>query len=216
MSVNACKNSALIINGGPSPDKRVLDFLPRFDEVLAVDSGFDSAISLGIAPDVVIGDLDSISTNGLETDKQSIKLIPFPKDKDESDLELAILHASKSCTSVTIVDSGGGRLDHLWGVFSAMASDAASMITCEAFLGSSYVRLVRDHYTVKPQVSNLVSVFPFGGVAEGVSLSGFRWNLNGETLKPGSTRGLSNEILENFGDISVRKGLLLVIQSGLY
>ena len=127
MSVNACKNSALIINGGPSPDKRVLDFLPRFDEVLAVDSGFDSAISLGIAPDVVIGDLDSISTNGLETaDKQSIKLIPFPKDKEESDLELAILHASKSCTSVTIVDSGGGPLDHLWGVFSAMASDAAA------------------------------------------------------------------------------------------
>ena len=217
MSVNACRNSALIINGGPCPDKRVIDFLPKFDEVLAVDSGFDSAISLGIAPDVVIGDLDSISTNGLETaDKQSIKIISFPKDKDESDLELAILHASESCASVTIVDSGGGRLDHLWGVFSAMASDATSMITCEAFLGSSYVRLVRDHYIVKPLASNLVSVFPFGGIAEGVSLSGFRWNLNDETLKPGSTRGLSNEILENFGDISVRKGLLLVIQSGLY
>ena len=78
------------------------------------------------------------------------------------------------------------------------------------------MRLVRDHYIVKPLASNLVSIFPFGGVAEGVSLSGFRWNLNDETLKPGSTRGLSNEILGNFGDISVRKGLLLVIQSGLY
>ena len=52
MSGNACRNSALIINGGPCPDKRVIDFLPKFDEVLAVDSGFDSAISLGIAPDV--------------------------------------------------------------------------------------------------------------------------------------------------------------------
>ena len=68
-------------------------------------------------------------------DRQSIKIISFPKDKDESDLELAILHASESCASVTIVDSGGGRLDHLWGSILNMASEATSMITCEAFSG---------------------------------------------------------------------------------
>ncbi len=64
--------------------------------------------------------------------------------------------------------------------------------------------------------NNLVSIFPFGGVAEGVTLSGFRWNLKHETLKPGSTRGLSNEIVEGLGNISVQKGALFVMQSGLY
>tara|TARA_B100001564_G_C20537021_1_gene622524 strand:- start:329 stop:982 length:654 start_codon:yes stop_codon:yes gene_type:complete len=217
MSYNTGKNSALIINGGPCPENRVLDYLPKFDLVLAVDSGFDNAISLGIVPDVVIGDLDSISAKGLETaEKQSIEIISFPEDKDKSDLELAIFHASRSCTAVTIVDSGGGRVDHLWGVFTAMASSVTLMITCEAFIGSSFVKVVRDAHEVKPLATNLVSIFAFGGVAEGVSLSGFRWNLSHETLNPGSTRGLSNEIVEGLGNISVQKGVLLVIQSGLY
>ena len=217
MSDNTGKRNALIINGGPSPDKRVLDYLPEFDAVLAVDSGFDNAMSLGITPDVVIGDLDSISARGLElAEKQSIELITFPEDKDKSDLELAISYASKSFASVTIVDSGGGRVDHLWGVFSAMASDIALNISCEAFVGSSFVKVVRNNHIVKPLASELVSIFPFGGLAEGVSLSGFRWNLNHETLNTGSTRGLSNEIVESLGDISVQNGVLLVIQSGLY
>ena len=167
MSYNTRKNSALIINGGPCPDERVLDCLPEFDEVIAVDSGFDNSRILGILPDIVIGDLDSISANGLETvEKQSIQIISFPEDKDKSDLELAILHASRSCTSVTIVDSGAGRVDHLWGVFSAMASTVASMISCKAFVGSSFVKVVRDDYVVQPLANNLVSIFPFGGVAE--------------------------------------------------
>tara|TARA_B100000579_G_scaffold67352_2_gene50443 strand:+ start:22467 stop:23120 length:654 start_codon:yes stop_codon:yes gene_type:complete len=217
MSHNTKNSSALIINGGPSPEKRVLDYLPKFDEVLAVDSGFDNATSLGIVPDVVIGDLDSISAGGLETvEKKSIEIISFPENKDKSDLELAILHASRTCGSVTIVDSGGGRVDHMWGVFSAMVSNANSMISCEAFVGSSYVKVVRDAHEVKPLASNLVSIFPFGGIAEGVSLSGFRWNLNHETLNPGSTRGLSNEIVDSSGNISVQKGVLLVIQPDLY
>ncbi len=217
MSYNTRKNSALIINGGPCPDKRVLDYLPEFDEVIAVDSGFDNSRILGILPDIVIGDLDSISANGLETvEKQSIQIISFPEDKDKSDLELAILHASSSCTSVTILDSGAGRVDHLWGVFSAMASSVASMISCKAFVGSSFVKVVRDDCVVQPLASNLVSIFPFGGVAEGVTLSGFRWNLNHEILNPGSTRGLSNEIVEGLGNISVQKGVLFVMQSGLY
>lgn len=217
MSYNTRENSALIINGGPCPDKRVLDCLPEFDEVIAVDSGFDNSRILGILPDIVIGDLDSISANGLETvEKQSIQIISFPEDKDKSDLELAILHASRSCTSVTIVDSGAGRVDHLWGVFSAMASTVASMISCKAFVGSSFVKVVRDDYVVQPLANNLVSIFPFGGVAEGVTLSGFRWNLKHETLNPGSTRGLSNEIVEGLGNISVQKGVLFVMQSGLY
>ena len=217
MSNNTRKNSALIINGGPCPDKRVLDCLPEFDEVIAVDSGFDNSRILGILPDIVIGDLDSISANGLETvEKQSIQIISFPEDKDKSDLELAILHASRSCTSVTIVDSGAGRVDHLWGVFSAMASTVASMISCKAFVGSSFIKVVRDDYVVQQLANNLVSIFPFGGVAEGVTLSGFRWNLKHETLNPGSTRGLSNEIVEGLGNISVQKGVLFVMQSGLY
>ena len=217
MLKNTVKKSALLINGGPSPEKRVIDYLPKIDIVLAVDSGFDNAISLGITPDVLIGDLDSISTRGLDSaERQSIELVTYPEDKDKSDLELAILHASKTCSSVTIVDSGGGRIDHLCGVFSAMTSDEASILSCEAFVGSSFIKVVRDHQLVKPLASKLISIFPFGGEAEGVSLSGFRWNLNNDTLKPGSTRGLSNEIIESHGDVSVQKGILLTIQPGLY
>ena len=81
--------TGLVINGGPRPSSNVVDFLPNADLIFAVDSGLDNALALGITPDIVIGDLDSISKQGLDfVDENSIQLITYPQDKDSSDLEL--------------------------------------------------------------------------------------------------------------------------------
>jgi thiamine pyrophosphokinase len=209
--------NALIITGGPCPDKKVLTHLPAVDVVLAADSGFDNALLLGITPDLVIGDLDSISTSSLDLiEKHSIQLISFPQDKDKSDLELTLLHASENYGSVTILDSGSGRIDHLLGLFAAMTSETTAKLSCDAFVSSSYIKVVRESYRVKPEVNNLVSIFPFPSEAKGVCLRGFRWDLDNETISPDSTLGLSNEIVASFGEISLQDGILLVIQPDIF
>ncbi|MBT94632.1 MAG: thiamine diphosphokinase [Acidimicrobiaceae bacterium] len=209
--------NALIITGGPCANKEVLTHLPDIDLVIAADSGFDNALSLGITPDLVIGDLDSISASSLDLiEKHSIQLISYPQDKDKSDLELTLMHASKNCGSITILDSGSGRIDHLLGLFAAMTSEATAKLSCDAFVSTSYIKVVRDCYRVKPAANKLVSVFPFAGEAKGVCLSGFRWDLDNETISSGSTLGLSNEIVASFGEISLQDGILLVIQPDIF
>lgn len=209
--------TGLVINGGPRPSSNVVDLLPKADLILAVDSGLDNALALGITPNIVIGDLDSISKQGLDfVDENSIQLITYPQDKDSSDLELCLAYAAKSCSSVTIVDSGGGRMDHLFGLFASMASNATIPISCNAFVSNSFVHVVRDHLTVKQTQNNLISIYPFGGDAKGVCLSGFRWDLTHETLSPNSTHGLSNELVSVSGEISLDKGVLLVIQPDFF
>jgi len=210
-------SEAVIFSGGPTPSPKILNLIDENSFVIAADSGLDSALTLGFLPDVLIGDLDSVSARGLSwAKKNNIEIITFPREKDKSDLELAMDYAFLNCESLLLIDSGLGRVDQLVGLFALLGSENISTIPCKAIVSNSFITVVKGRIEIPKRGNGLISIFAHGGEAAGVSTSGFRWELNNATLKPNSTLGLSNELIKEIGLVSTSTGTLLVIQSDIF
>ena len=83
--------NALIINGGDNTTNR--DQIEKFDYIVAVDSGAEHAYKLFLKPDLIIGDLDSISTKTYDrVNKDRIEILEYKKNKDYTDFEIALSH----------------------------------------------------------------------------------------------------------------------------
>jgi thiamine pyrophosphokinase len=204
---------ALVIAGGdaPAPIDATLAAAPL---VIAADSGVGHALALGLAVDLVIGDLDSAVPDDVARAASSgARVDHFPADKDATDLELALDAArARGATSVTVLGIGGGRLDHLLANLLLLTHDAYAGLTVDALDGATWVRVVRTSRTLPGPIGSTVTLLPIGGPARGVRTTGLRWTLTDAALVPASTLGVSNEIVESPATVSVREGVLLAIQ----
>jgi thiamine pyrophosphokinase len=175
--------------------------------VVAADGGAATARSFGYTPDVVVGDLDSVGRASLA----GLPVEAFPRDKDATDGQLAIERALQlQPTQLVLLGFlGGTRLDHaLANVLLLARLDTAAVLLDE----HNECSLVRPNATHRwhPEPGEIVSLLPLGGDAEGVRTSGLRWQLDGERLVFGNTRGVSNEPLAEEVTVSTTTGLLLV------
>ncbi|NBP53616.1 MAG: thiamine diphosphokinase [Actinobacteria bacterium] len=204
----------LVITGGTV--MRVAPRLDAFDLVVAADSGVDSAFALGLHPDVVIGDLDSVSASVLARARESnVTVIQSPTDKDLTDTELALAHLlTVGARHATVLSPGGGRLDHSHGLLAALANPALSAIAVEAIIDTAHVTVLHgaDTRSIPLRGSHLTALHAMNGVARGVTTSGFRWNLTDEDLAPWVSRGVSNEMVAPVAEVSVDHGALIVVQ----
>jgi thiamine pyrophosphokinase len=214
MQGDAVDKRVLVITGGTV--MRVAPRLDAFDLVVAADSGVDSAFALGLHPDVVIGDLDSVSASGLARVRESnVTVIQSPTDKDLTDTELALAHLlTIGARHATVLSPGGGRLDHSHGLLAALANPALSTIAVEAIIDTAHVTVLHgaDTRSIPLRGSHLTALHAMNGVARGVTTSGFRWNLTNEDLAPWVSRGVSNEMVAPVAEVSVDHGALIVVQ----
>ena len=207
--------TAVVFIGGDAPDPRVASRLPADRFVIAADSGFDHARALGIPVDVVVGDFDSVSAEGLATiEREGLTIERFPADKDHTDTELALRTAvRRGATRIVVVSSNGDRLDHSLGALTSLAEPALAHIAIEAWWGDTQVLVVHgpSTRTIQGAPGATVSLLPIGGPAHGVSLTGTRYALADETLSPTSSRALSNVFTAEALHIGIRSGSVLVI-----
>ena len=113
-----------------------------------------------------------------------------------------------------MVGGGGGRLDHLLGELSLLASDAYAAIEVDAVLGRATINVVRRKRSLAGRPGELVSLLPLHGPAVGVRTEGLVYPLHGETLAPGSSRGISNVFAEPEARVSLEGGVLLAVRPG--
>jgi thiamine pyrophosphokinase len=180
------------------------------DIIICADGGTRHAIELGLTPDVIIGDLDSLLEGFQPSDKTQI--IKFPADKNETDLELAIDHAlSLKPEELIILAAFGGRLDQTLGNIALIAN--SKLLGCDVRLhdGVEEVFFCRDQVQVKGRSADIVSLIPWGGEVSGIVTEGLRWPLNNEILYPQKTRGISNEMLGTQASVKIKTGLLLIV-----
>jgi len=192
---------ALIVGNRPLGSK-VIE-LAKDKLVVAADAGADRLLKYNIIPDIVIGDLDSISN------KTSTKLeewIVANKNIQKTDLEKAVDYAfEKGATKIQIVGWSGGRIDHTLAALGLAFNSKISLIdeqfTVETVIGSKIIRGLE---------STLFSIMAMPEAR--VSVTGARWELQHEKLKMGG-RGIHNEIGSS-GEVNINchSGNLLVIQ----
>jgi thiamine pyrophosphokinase len=182
--------------------------------VIAADSGLDHALALGVAVDVLIGDLDSVSVVGRRSATAAgVEVIEHPTAKAETDLELALRLALRAAPRrITVVGGHGGRLDHLLANVWLLAGPALAPVELRALLGPALLTVVRSRAVLHGRVGELVSLLPAHGSAGGVTTEGLRYPLADEPLAAGSPRGVSNEFLEVEAVVALRSGTLVAVQ----
>jgi thiamine pyrophosphokinase len=208
--------TAVVFTGGERPGRHTLDGLPTDALVIAADSGLQHAQALGWTVDLVVGDLDSVEPQALAAaEQQGVTIERHPIAKDQTDLGLALQRALElGARRVIVVGGGGGRLDHLLANTLVLTADELAAATIEARHGLSRVHVVRDRLEITGHPGDLVSLLPALAPATGITTAGLLYPLAGESLLPGSTRGVSNELTGTRASVAVADGVLLVVVPG--
>jgi thiamine pyrophosphokinase len=210
--------AAIVLAGGDpvEPDLRTL--LPNGAVVVAADSGLHQAELLGLRVDYVVGDLDSADPAAVERARAAGAVVErHPVDKDATDLELAFdLARDRGAVRITVVGGSGGRLDHFLANVALLASPRFADLEIDARLGEAYVVVVqggRLPRVVTGTAGSLVTLLPVGGDASGITTIGLQYPLRGATLRPGTSRGVSNVLVGEQASVALDQGTLLVIQA---
>lgn len=193
----------------------------KTDILICADGGANLAIESGVLPDILVGDLDSITQENLEKCLASnVKIKKYPSQKDQTDLELAMEYAQDYLKSygstnneIFLYAAGGKRLDHLQGNIALMLGYAQEgrrirMIdkTYDAWIMSPSKEIVRG--SIGQEIS-LISM----SEETLVSSQGLFYELDNLVLLQNATRGISNVFTEEEVQIIVHKGNLLVVKS---
>jgi thiamine pyrophosphokinase len=204
----------VVVAGGDPPHRDSLRSVPPGAYVIAADRGLDHAQAFGLRVGLAVGDFDSASAAAVVAAEASgVRVEWHPVDKDATDLELALEAAvALEPERVLVVAGGGGRLDHLLSTLLLLGSARYAGVTLDAYLGTARVHVVRDERTLEGKRGDLLSLFALHGAAEGVRTEGLQYPLGGETLEPGSSRGVSNVFAMDLARVTLERGVLLAIR----
>lgn len=205
----------IVIVGNGTLSKKILAVIQPGDYVIGVDRAAYWLIREGRLPDVAIGDFDSVTEEELSQIKKSVPSIrQFSKDKDQTDMELAIQHAiRKRPMEVVVLGGTGSRLDHTIATLQLLDLLLTAKIPHVLMNETNKIRLIGRGKTVIEKASyRYLSILPY---TKNIifSLNGFRYDLVRKTLQQGITRGVSNEIQKAQGVIRIFSGKAWVVES---
>ncbi len=197
--MNRDKTALLVIGGDAPPFSSIKGRLAEFSFICAADSGLDALRSWGLRPDLVVGDMDSVSDPAILADYDDVRR--FPRDKDELDTEIGLRELrDRDFGRIVMAGGGGGRLDHLLALRALLERPSGpDEWICRA------ERVVRIDEPARFRVpeGSIVSVFPLAGGASGMRSEGLKWPLDGLSWDAGRF-GVSN--VAQAGDILIDPG----------
>ncbi len=195
-----------VILGAPdgSIDKSLLT-----DFIICADRGLDHALAAGILPDIAVGDFDS-SREALPEGIECIRVSPI---KDDTDAALAADTAiERGYTEIRFFCALGGRFDHTFANVQLLQHLHGRGITAALYGGAEKVRLLHSGETAEiPKFDGYVSVFAFTDRAV-VTESGMKYGLSEYELKSSFPLGVSNEVSEEIGRITVHRGTVILCE----
>jgi len=206
---------AVIFAGGKIEDyDRIKNYLKGSSLIICADIGIEHAFRMGIVPDLLVGDMDSISPATLEkAQKLGIEMENFPSEKDLTDTELAVdIALSKGAQEAIILGGLGDRPDHSLANIFLMVSFLKRGLKLK-LVGENWEMFLVDKMTeICGKKGDILSLIPITPEAVGVKTEGLYYPLKGETLLMGPARGISNVFLEDTAKVSIKQGLLLAIK----
>ena len=181
----------------------------EYEKVIGVDSGVKHLNKFAITPDLIIGDLDSIDKKLLtESAKKNIEIIKYPKNKDQTDFEIALNYAQKlEFESIDIIGGENGEIDHLLSIFMTISINKCSNKTTW-FYGKQ--KILFNPKSISINLNQIFSLIPLSNI-KNLNISGAKWNLQNKNIDFGSTRTLRNESVERLIKISCDEGKYCII-----
>lgn len=196
---------ALIFGGGSFEGEFPL--IKDDDYIIAADAGYCVLKEHGVSPHITVGDFDSA---GFVPDENAV-LLPVEKDVTDSHAA-ADIALKKGCDEICIYGGMGGRPDHTFANFTLIVSLVSYGVGAYC-VGDGYtVTAVKDgRITLDGEKGKTVSVFSWSEKSEGVTLKGLKYPLNEAVLTNNFALGVSNSFESKRAEISVKKGILLVM-----
>ncbi len=215
---------AVIIAGGRIDEDFALRFLRKQMEsarpfLVAADRGLLFLERFGIVPDLVAGDFDSAGMEIKERFKREhpqTEVLEFNWEKDDTDTQIAALAAAKrGCRVIDILGATGTRLDHVFGAVHLLALLLDMGIRGRILDPCNRITMHEQDFSLRKdeQWGKYVSFFPWGGEVHGVTLKGFHFPLEDETIVMSATRTVSNQIDDETAEIHFRSGRIIMVES---
>lgn len=205
----------IFANGEFKYPELVRSLIQPDDFLIAADGGLNHIKSIGLKPDLVIGDFDSINNDEvLRLDEQVIEIKRFPVEKNQIDLELAIEEAiTRGGDPILITSATGGRLDLTLANVMCLLDSRLAQIDIRLDDGFEEVFLIRQYASIEGNPGDIVSLLAVNGAVQGIRTEGLRYPLINEALYPEQSRGVSNVMLAQQARIWVKDGFLLCIHT---
>lgn len=209
------KRAVIFANGDSISNESIFDEIVDAELLIAADGGIHHFQELGIVPDVLIGDLDSIKPAYFEKlEKGEIITIQHPPRKDETDLELALQYIrQRGIKNVAIYFALGARWDMTIANLLLASSEPFQNLNIRFLDGPHEITILGSGgiLNLSGHKGDTLSLIPVGGNAEGIDSQGLEYPLSDDTLVMGSSRGVSNVLTQEQVTVHLRSGFLLCI-----
>ena len=209
---------AILFANGLVPDAKSLGLaIADTDLLVGVDGGTEHCLAMGIAPHLVVGDMDSLAgEQRARLSREGVRMDVHPVAKDKTDLELAMdLAVEEGVCEVLVVGVWGGRLDQ----------SLANMLLLGRYAGRLRIRFTdgkehgavlvgEDELEIQGAKGSVCSLVPVSGLVDRVTVDGVQYPLRNALIHQGDTLAVSNRITSPRASVGIGQGILVVVWFG--
>ena len=208
--------TAVVVADAPTSDLEPYSTLIRESDLrVAADGGARHFLQAGILPDIAIGDFDSLPSPLLDQlSEQGVAIERHPAEKDETDLELALLYAvEREARRITVLAALGGRPDQHLANVQLLSHPALAACDVRMLHEGWEVFAITKTTRISGRAGQTVSLLPMTERVEGIVTEGLHYPLRNEVLRLGPARGVSNVMTSTQAVVTIRSGILLVMHA---
>lgn len=211
-------DNIIIVTGGTIQDDLLLQVMNEYDGsyIIGVDKGIETLYRLGIDADLVLGDFDSASADIRIYYENHPNIIVLQPEKDFTDTHVAVLEALKQNPSrVILVGATGTRIDHMLANINMLKLCLEKKVDAFIVDGNNRIRMIDKQCKIEKKTlyGKYISCIPFSDKVTGITLVGFKYPLTDATMIKEDSLGISNELREEEGLITLDTGYLLVMET---
>ena len=211
----------LIITGGSIDAKFAREYLSHneFGHIIAVDRGLETADALGLTPEYLVGDFDTVNPGILEKyrNRSEVRIREYCPEKDDTDTQIAVLTAlSAGSGDIVMLGATGTRFDHTLANLFLMEEALTKGRHCCMVDEKNRIWLADRSFLLpkKEAWGDYLSLIPLTDIVRPVTLRGVKYPLDGYTMKRiKGGLGVSNEITGETAEVSFDEGILIVVEA---
>lgn len=188
----------------------------KFKTIIAVDKGLEALNKICVKPNYIIGDFDSVNKAILnQYENKNIEITYLKPEKDFTDTHMAIkLAIEKGTEHIIIIGAVGTRIDHTLANIHVLNEALKNNIHTEIINENNRIMLINKQVKLTKNANyKYVSIIPLTTQIKGVTLKGFKYNIENATINLGESIGVSNEQIDQEALIEIKEGIAILIYS---